>query len=42
MTNFDWEWSAGMRTNESAVPRPKAHAEDHLDPHFSVVAKYAW
>lgn len=42
MTNFDREWSAGMRTNEFAAPRPKAHAEDHLNPHLRVVAKYAW
>lgn len=41
MTNLDWEWPAGVRTNESAVPRPKAHAEDYLNPNFSVAAKYA-
>lgn len=42
MMNLDWEWSAGMRTNESAVPRPKAHAEDHINPYLGVVAKYVW
>ena len=42
MTNFDREWSAVVRANEFPVPCSKAHAEDHLNPHLCVVAKYAW
>ena len=41
MANLDREWSAGVRVNESAVPRSKAHAEDNLNPNFCVVTKYA-
>lgn len=27
MPNFDWEWFAGVRTNECAISLPRVHSK---------------